>query len=60
MRGYLIESLIREGITELVFVGGTAPPLNRYARYIRTVQISLNSQAYKRLARVKSMFMPGL
>lgn len=42
MRAYLIESLIRQGMKELVIWSGTAAPLSRYATYIPTAGIYLD------------------
>jgi hypothetical protein len=52
LRAYLIESLIRQGMKEFIIWAGTAPPLSRYATYIPTLGIYLDSPEYKwRLAR---------
>ena len=54
MRGYLIESLIREGITEVVFVGGARRPSIAIRPTNEHVQIAINSHGYMQLARAKS------
>jgi hypothetical protein len=46
LRGYLIETLIHQGMKELIIWAGTAAPLSRYATYIPTVGIYLDSPAY--------------
>ncbi|MGD1097354.1 MAG: hypothetical protein ABSB35_35885 [Bryobacteraceae bacterium] len=46
LRAYLIESLIRRGMKQFVILGGTAPPLNRYATHFRTIGISIDSPDY--------------
>ena len=52
LRGYLLESLIRQGMRELILWAGTAPPLSRYVTYIPTLQIHLDSREYMwRMAR---------
>ena len=52
LRGYLIESLIHQGMKELIFWASTAYPLARYARYIPTLGIYLDSPEPKwRLVR---------
>jgi hypothetical protein len=62
LRGYLIESLIHEGIKELTFWASTARPLSRYATPIPTLGIYLDSPAYIwRLVRgLVSKFGPWL
>jgi hypothetical protein len=45
LRAYLIETLIRSGIPELVFWSGTAPPLSRYAPPIPTLAVYLDTPA---------------
>jgi hypothetical protein len=52
MRGYLIESLINQGMKEFTIWAGTSPPLSRYATHVPTVGIYLDWLGYKwRLAR---------
>jgi hypothetical protein len=52
LRGYLIESLIRQGIRSFAIWGGTGPPLSRYVTYIPTLGIHLDLPKYEwRLAR---------
>ncbi|MCX6632278.1 MAG: hypothetical protein NTW28_32095 [Candidatus Solibacter sp.] len=52
LRGYLMESLIRQRMKEFIIWAGTAPPLSRYVTYIPTVGVYLDSPEYKwRLAR---------
>jgi len=52
LRGYLIETLIRQGMRELVIWAGTGPPLSRYVRRIPTLGIHLDLPGYQwRLAR---------
>jgi len=46
LRAYLIETLIQQGMKELIIWAGTAAPLSRYATYIPTVGIYLDSPAY--------------
>jgi hypothetical protein len=46
LRSYLIESLIGAGYPELVVVGGTAPPLSRYAHYPSNTEIHLDRPIY--------------
>jgi hypothetical protein len=62
LRGYLIESLIHQGMKEFIIWGGTAPPLSRYVTYIPTLEIYLDSREYKwRLVRtLVSKFGPWL
>jgi hypothetical protein len=43
LRAYFIESLIRQGLQELVIWGGTAPPLSRYVTYQRTIGVHLDA-----------------
>jgi len=47
LRGYLIESLIHQGMKEFIIWAGTAPPLSRYATHIPTLGIYLDSPEYK-------------
>jgi hypothetical protein len=52
LRGYLIETLIRQGMREFVIWAGTGPPLSRYVRRIHTLGIHLDLPAYHwRVAR---------
>jgi hypothetical protein len=52
LRGYLIESLIHQGMKEFIIWAGTGPPLSRYVTYIPTLAIYLDSPEYKwRLVR---------
>jgi hypothetical protein len=52
LRGYLIESLVRQGMKEFIIWAGTAQPLSRYATPIPTVGVYLDSPEYKwRLVR---------
>jgi hypothetical protein len=62
LRGYLIESLIREGIQECTFWAGTSAPLSHYVTYISTLGIHLDRPSYEwRLARgLVSAFGPWL
>jgi hypothetical protein len=43
LRACLIETLIRNGITELVFWSGSAPPLSRYVRPIPAIAVHLDA-----------------
>ena len=62
LRGYLIESLIHEGMKEFIISDGTGPPLSRYVTFIPTLLIYLDSPEYKwRLVRgLVSKFGPWL
>ena len=62
LRGYLIESLIHQGMKELIIWAGTAPPLSRYVTKIPTLGIYLDSPEYKwrLLRRLVSKFGPWL
>ena len=62
LKGYLLESLIHQGMKELMFWGGTGPPLSRYITHIPTLGIYLNSPGYAwRLVRgVVAKFGPWL
>ena len=62
LRGYLIETLIQQGMNELIIWAGTGPPLSRYVKYIPTLAIHLDSPAYLwRLLRLSvSTFGPWL
>jgi hypothetical protein len=52
LRGYLIETLIRRGMSWLSIWGGTAAPLSRYVKYIPTVGIHLDLPSFRwRLVR---------
>lgn len=46
LRAYLIESLIHQGMKELIIWNGTTPPLKRYVTYMRTLEIGHNSPDY--------------
>lgn len=46
LRGYLIETLIEQGMKEFIIWAGTGAPLSRYVTYIPTVAIHLDSPAY--------------
>jgi hypothetical protein len=46
LRGYLIESLIQQGMKELILWDGTAGPLSRYITLIPTLGIYLDSRNY--------------
>ena len=39
LRGYLIETLIAQGVPELLFWAGTAPPLSRYAPPMAAIRL---------------------
>jgi hypothetical protein len=62
LRAYFIESLIHRGVNQLIFCGGTAPPLSRYVTYIRNLGISIDSPEYRwRLVRaLKTKVIPRL
>jgi hypothetical protein len=62
LRGYLIESLIREGMKEFIIWKGTGTPLSRYVTRIPALEIYLDSPEYKwRLVRgLVSKFGPWL
>jgi hypothetical protein len=47
LRGYMIESLIHQGMKEFIIWPGTAPPLSRYVTYLPTLGIYLDSPEYK-------------
>ena len=47
LRGYLVESLIQQGMKEFIIWAGTAPPLSRYVNHIPTLGIYLDSPEYK-------------
>ncbi len=46
LRGYLIESLIRQGMKEFTIWTGSAPPLSRYVTYLPTVGVYIDSPGY--------------
>ncbi len=46
LRSYLIESLIQQGCPELVILGGTTPPLSRYATHPRTLNMHVDKLIY--------------
>ena len=46
LRSYLIDSLIEAGCPELVILGGTAPPLSRYASHPRVVKMHVDKSSY--------------
>jgi len=53
LRGYLIETLIQQGMGEFIIWAGTGPPLSRYVKYIPTLAIHLDSPSYLwRLLRI--------
>ena len=62
LRGYLLESLIQQGMKELIIWAGTAPPLSRYATYLPTIGVYVDSPEFKwRVARsLMSTFGPFL
>ena len=43
LRAFLIETLIRDGISELVFWSGSAPPLSRYVQPIPAIAVHLDA-----------------
>ncbi len=47
LRGYLIESLIRDGMKEFIIWNGTQAPLSRYVTHIPALEIYLDSPEYK-------------
>lgn len=52
MRSYLIEKLIRQGLSELVIWADTGPPLSRYVTYVPTVSVDIDVASYPwRMAR---------
>lgn len=52
LRGYLIETLIRQGMRTFTIWGGTSPPLSRYVSYIPTLGIHIDLPSYRwRMAR---------
>jgi hypothetical protein len=52
LRAYLIESLIRRGITKLLFWAGIGEPLRRHCRFLPTTAASFDTRrAYWRLVR---------
>jgi hypothetical protein len=53
IRAYLIELLIRQGLSELVFWYGTGAPLSHYAAFVPTIDVRLDVR--KCLWRVTSM-----
>ncbi len=62
LRGYLIETLIQQGMKELIIWAGTAPPLSRYATYIPTMGIHFDSPAswWRLLRQSVSLIGPWL
>jgi len=46
LRAYLIESLIRERLNELVMWADTGPPLSRYVTYMPTIGVHLDVPTY--------------
>lgn len=46
LRSHLIDNLIQAGCPELVILGGTAPPLSRYASHPRVVKIYVDKSIY--------------
>jgi hypothetical protein len=52
LRAYFIESLISQGLRELVIWAGTAPPLSRYVTYRPAIGVHLDAPTYAwRVAR---------
>jgi len=47
LRGYYIESLIRQGLKELVIMDGTGPPLSRYAKNRSTLVFHLDAPTWR-------------
>ena len=47
LRGYLLESLIHDGMKEFIIWNGTRPPLSRYVTHIPALEIYLDSPEYK-------------
>lgn len=43
LRAFLIETFIRDGISELVFWSGSAPPLSRYVQLIPAIAVHLDA-----------------
>lgn len=44
LRAFLIETLIRDGMSELVFWSGSAPPLSRYVQPIPAIAVHLDAR----------------
>jgi hypothetical protein len=44
LRGYLIETLIRRQVPELLFWSGSAPPLSRYARPMQAITLHFDAR----------------
>jgi hypothetical protein len=44
LRGYLIETLIGQRMTELMFWSGSAPPLSRYAQPLPAISVHLDAR----------------
>jgi hypothetical protein len=52
LRGYLIESLIGQGMEELLYWGGAGPPLARYVDYVPSLLVHIDRRIWWwRLAR---------
>jgi hypothetical protein len=52
LRAYLIESLIRQGLKELVIWADTGPPLSRYVTYAHTMEVRADVSSHSwRMAR---------
>ena len=62
LRAYVIETLIRQGVKELIFWAGTAPPLSHYVTYIPTLGIHLDrpDSKWRFMRRSVSRFGPWL
>lgn len=62
-RGFLIETLIKNGVGSLLFWGGAGPPLDRYCHFLPAIRIQLNSRgwgwmALRRIAALAAPFLP--
>jgi Acetyltransferase (GNAT) domain len=44
LRGYLIETLIRQDVPELIFWSGSAPPLSRYALPLQAISLHFDAR----------------
>jgi len=62
LRGYLIESLIRQGMREFIIWAGTSAPLSRYAKYIHTLGVYLDfpNPSWRLTRRLVSILGPWL
>ncbi len=63
LRGYLIERLIGEGVRELVFWHGLRGPLQRYAHWIPTIAVHLDSsrtvwRSFRHFVRIGRSLLP--